>query len=270
MSDKESKTEEASPKKLRDAKKKGQVAKSGDLTSAVSFLIFTMIAAVLGQYVYVNGLRFLKNSLDVDYGVALSGSNVGTMFINNIIQLGYLVLPFAVIAIIIAIVVNLIQVGFIYTIEPIKPDFKRINPIEGFKNIFSQKSVFTLVKNIIKLILVFYMTYKNLSKSLNQILNSGNVGSEKLFGFIVDFVRALSFNIAIVMLALAVVDYIFQRREYKKNLKMSKQDIKDEFKEMEGNPQIKAARAQKQKQLAMSRMMSGIKTSTVVITEERR
>ena len=266
MADKESRTEEATPKKLRDARKKGEVAKSGDLSPAVSFIVFTMLISVLGQYTLSNSLLFLRKSLDVDFSVNISGANAGTMLVQAIMNYGYLILPFALIAMAIGIIVNLIQVGFIFTAEPLKPNFKKLNPIEGFKNIFSKKSMFTLVKNILKIALVFYMTYKNLSKSLMQILNSGNIGSEKLLWYMIDLIKDLSFNIAFIMLILAVIDYIVQRLDHKKKQKMSKQDIKDEFKEMEGNPQIKSARAQRQRELSMNRMMSSIKTSSVVIT----
>lgn len=266
MDDKETKTEEATPKRLRDAKKRGQIAKSGDLSSASSFLVFTMLTGILGQFILTNSVGYLRNSLSTDFGVILNKTNTGPMLIKSMINFGYLVFPFAIIAIVIGIVANLIQTGFIFTVEPLKPNFKKLNPIEGFKNIISKKAMFSLVKNILKLTLVFYMTYKNLSTSLVQIINSGNMGSEKLFYFMLDFVKDLSLNIAMVMLALAIVDYIFQRRDYKKDLRMSKQEIKDEFKEMEGSPQIKSARQQKQRQLAMSRMMSSVKTSTVVIT----
>lgn len=266
MDDKETKTEEATPKRLRDARKKGQVAKSGDVTAASSFLIFTILASVLGNFMLTNSIAYLRNSLSRDFGVVLNTTNTGPMLISSMIRFGFLLLPFALIAIAIGIIGNLIQTGFLFTLEPLKPNFKKLNPIEGFKNIFSKKAAFSLVKNILKLTLVFYMTYKNLSSSLVQILNSGDIGSEKLFYFMLKLIKDLSLNIAIIMLGLAIVDYIFQRRDYKKDLKMSKQEIKDEFKEMEGSPQIKSARQQKQRQLAMSRMMSSVKTSTVVIT----
>ena len=266
MEDRENKTEEATPKRLRDAKKKGQVAKSGDLNSAVSFFIFTVLIGALGQYILNNSLKFLKNSLYVDYGININLSNLKVIGINSILQFFILVSPIAIIAIISGVIINLIQTGFIFTTEPLKPDFKRLNPIEGFKNIFSKKAIFTLGKNLAKLILVFYLTYKNLSKSVMALINSGNLGTEKLFYFFIKFIKDLSLNIAIIMLILGIVDYVFERREYKKNLRMSKQEIKDEFKEMEGSPEIKAARQQRQRQIAMGRMMSNIKDGTVVVT----
>lgn len=266
MSDKHNKTEEATPKKLKDAKKRGQVAKSEDLSSAVSFLVFTMLTGVLGQYIFKKSLSYLRNSLAGNYKVTINMNNLWSIFSHNVVQYIVLFFPFATIGIVIGIVINLVQTGFLFTYEPIKPDFNKLNPIEGFKNIFSQKAMFKLIKNILKLILVFYMTYSNLQDSTRKIINSGNIGSEKLYFFVLDFTKELSMNIAIVMFCLAILDYIFEKREYKKNLRMSKDEVKDEYKEMEGNPEIKSARQQKQKQLAMSRMMSNIKTSTVVVT----
>ncbi|MEW8973749.1 MAG: flagellar biosynthesis protein FlhB [Tissierellaceae bacterium] len=266
MEDKENKTEEATPKRLRDAKKKGQVAKSGDLISAVSLFIFTILAGVLGQYVFTNGLKLLKNSLSIDYGINLSFTNLRPILINSVVQYFILFAPIAIIAMILGIIINLVQTGFIFTTDPLKPDFKRLNPIEGFKNIFSKKSMFTLGKNMAKLVLVFYMTYRNLSKSIVKLINSGDIGSSKLFYFFIDFIKDLSLNIAFVMLMLGIVDYVFERREYKKNLRMSKQELKDEYKEMEGNPEVKAARQQRQRQIAMGRMMTSIEDSTVVVT----
>ncbi|MPW24808.1 flagellar biosynthesis protein FlhB [Alkalibaculum sp. M08DMB] len=266
MADKASRTEEPTPKKLRDAKKKGQVAKSADLNASASFFLFVLLTGVLSPFILNNGIIFLRNSLSIDYSTNISGENVGAMLLNGILTFGYIILPFAIIAVIMGIAINLVQVGFLFTVHPLKPDIKKLNPIEGFKNIFSGKSLFTLVKNVLKLTLVFYMTYRNLTDSIVRIINAGDIGTPKLFQFIMDLVKDLSINIAIVMLALAVVDYVFQRRDHKKKLKMSKQDIKDEFKEMEGNPEMKAARQQRQRQIAMGRMMASIPTSTVVIT----
>lgn len=267
MEDKASKTEEATPKRLSDARKKGRVAKSPDLNSAASFFFFVMLMGLLGQYIYLNGRRYMENYFTMDMrNLDLTGGGLGSLFTNTIIQYGLMVLPFFAIGVVTALAVNLIQTGFLFSVEPLKPDLKKLNPIQGFKNLVSPKVGFNLVKNILKLILVSYITYKNLLKSSVQILNSGNIGTEKLFFFLLDFVKDLGFDIAIIMLALGVLDYVIQRWEYRKNLRMSIQDIKDEHKEMEGDPQIKSHRMQKQRQIAMSRMMQDIPGSTVVVT----
>lgn len=266
MSDKHSKTEEASPKRIRDARKKGQIPRSNELIPAISLLVFAMMAGLLGNYLFNNSFSFLKNSLSLNYSKEVNIDYIMTLFINNFLRASLLILPFAAISIALGIIINLVQTGFMITSEPLKPDLKKINPIEGFKNIFSKKVLFNLLKNVLKLSLVFYLAADNISEFFNQILNSGSIGTEKLFSFMSNFVKTLIVDIASIMLILAVVDYIFQRREFKKNLMMTKQEIKDEYKEMEGNPQIKSARQQKQRQMAMMRMMSDVPSATVVVT----
>src|SRR5690554_6453881 len=119
MEDKHSKTEEATPKRLRDAKKKGQVAKSQDLNAAVSFLIFLLFTTVLGQYLISNGYEFLTIALTRDFSTELSPSNSGTILLQAIIDFALAIVPFILIALVIAIGINLVQVGFISTTEPI-------------------------------------------------------------------------------------------------------------------------------------------------------
>lgn len=266
MSDKESKTEEATPKRIRDAKKKGQAPRSAELGPAVSLVLFTVTASLFGEFLLGNGLTFMKNSLSTNYSAAINSSFIRTSFINNLIKAFVMILPYGLLAMLIGVVVSIIQTGYSPTIETLKPDLNRINPVNGFKNIFSKKVVFGLGKNVLKLFLVFYLALNFLKVSANKIINSGGIGTEKLFFFLVEFVKDLVLDIAIVMLGLAIIDFIFQKREFKKNLRMTKQEIKDEYKEMEGNPQIKSARQQKQRQMAMSRMMASVPSSTVVVT----
>lgn len=267
MSDKDNKTEEATPKRLSDARKKGQIAKSQDLNATVSLLIFTMLAGLLGQYIYVNGIRYMENYFTMDLStIELSQSTAGTILIDNTISYGLLVFPFMIIAVAIGYIVNIVQTGFLFTSQPLKPDLKRLDPIQGFKNIVSAKAFFNLGKNLLKLILVFYIAYSNLRESAKEILNVGNIGTEKLFFFLMEFVKGLIFDIIVIMLVLGVLDYVMQKWDYKKNLRMSLQEIKDEYKEMEGDPQVKSARQAKQRQLAMGRMMEDIPSSTVVVT----
>lgn len=266
MSEKDNKTEDPTPKRLRDAKKKGQVAKSSDLNSASSLFVFTLLLGVIGNYLLKKSLEFIKSFLLIDYKININIDSAKLIFTQGAIRFFVIIIPIALVSMVLGIIINIIQVGFLFTKEPLKPDFKKLNPIQGFKNIFSKKSLFTLVKNLLKLFLVFYLSFKNLSSSVGRIINSGNVGTEKLFFYFIDFIKDLSINIAIIMFILAIVDYVFERKEHRKNLKMSKQEIIDEFKEMEGDPQVKGQRRQRQRELAMGRMMQDLETSTVVVT----
>lgn len=266
MEDRENRTEEATPKRLREAREKGQVAKSADINAAVSFFVFTLLASSLSQYTFNNALNYLGRSLGRNYQTILSRDNVGKILISHSIEFFLFILPFFALVLFLGIGVNLAQVGFLFTTDTLKPNFKKLNPIEGFKNLFSKKSAFTLVKNMAKLIIVIYITYRNLKGSINAIVNSSNLGTRRLFPFFVDFARDIIFNIAIIMLLLAALDFVIERLDHRKNLRMTKQEVKDEFKEMEGSPEVKSARMRRQRELAMSRMMAGIESSTVVVT----
>lgn len=266
MEDKASKTEDATPKKLQDAKKKGQVAKSGDLNGAGSFFMFTLLLGGLGNHLFQNGYAYIRSSLSRTPPELVTESFLRNIFLDDLIQAILILLPFFALAMVVGVITNLVQVGFIFTTETLKPNIKKLNPLEGFKNMFSKKTFLTLIKNLLKLVFVFYLTYKTLTTEFVKILNTGNIGTEDIFPFFIDFVKTVSMDIAIIIFLLGIMDYILERQEWKKNLKMSKQDIKDEYKQMEGDPHIKGKRQQRQREISMGRMMEDMKDSTVVIT----
>lgn len=263
MSD-ENKTEDATPKRMRDAREKGQIAKSADLNAATSLLVFTLLLGTIFTYILQNALLLFNKLFAISNNY--ENFNPSQLFMTSITHYFIMFLPVALVAMVVGVVSNLIQVGFLFTTDPLKPDFKKLNPIEGFKNIFSKKALFTLVKNLAKLILVFYMAFSNISNSLNKLLNSGNIATEQLLFFFLDFVKEVSLDIAAIMFVLAVVDYTYERYDHKKNMRMSQQEIKDEYKEMEGSPEIKSARQQRQRELAMGRMMENVEDATAVVT----
>jgi flagellar biosynthesis protein FlhB len=266
VEDKHSKTEQATPKRLSDSKKKGQVAKSADFNSAVSFLVFALFLGALGQHLFSNSMEFMRAMLQADFVKDMSAGDAGGILMKSVESILMIFLPFGLLAVVLGVVTNIIQVGFIFTAEPLKPDFKRLNPVEGFKNIFSAKSMFKLVKSLLKLIIVSLVAYQGLKKIIMKIINSGQMGIENIFTFFISIVSTISINIAALMIVLGVVDFIFQRREFKKNLMMTKQEVKEEYKQMEGDPKVKAARQQRQRQLSMNRTMQNVEEATVVIT----
>ncbi|MFH5834841.1 flagellar biosynthesis protein FlhB [Proteiniclasticum sp. C24MP] len=264
--DKHSKTEEATPKRLRDSRKKGQVSKSQDLVSSVSFLVFALLLGSLGNYLLQNSVEFMSLALTYHVEEGLTPSFAGNLLVEYVMKILLIFFPFGLIAVFVGVVVNVIQVGFLFTLQPLKPDFKRLNPVEGMKNIFSKKALFNLFKSLMKLLIVGYLTYTGLQKVMVPIMNLGGVGVEKIFTFFMDTVRTLSIGIASFMIILGVLDFIFQKKDYKKNLMMTKQEIKDEYKQMEGDPKIKSKRQQKQREMSMARTMQGVEASTVIIT----
>lgn len=266
MEDKHSKTEEATPKKISDSKKKGHAPKSADFNSALSSLVFAMLLGSLGQHLFSRSLETLRASLKTGFGASLSVGETRLVLFQSIARFLIIFLPFGLLAVILGIVSNLVQVGFIFSWEPIKPDFKKLNPLEGFKNIFSMKSLFNMAKSILKLVLVSWITYQDLMKVLVQITNAGQMGIEKLYPFFFEIIKTLSLSIARIMIVLGIIDFVVQKREFKKNLRMTKEEIKTEYKQMEGDPKIKSARQQKQREMSRRRTLKNVEQASVIIT----
>lgn len=265
MFEKDGKTEKPTAKKLKDARKKGDVVKSPELISAVSFLIFSIFFIPLWEYVIRECEGLLKSYFSIQYDPQYLENNLRAIGIQNIIKLFLIIAPFLVIGFFSAWLSNLVQVGFLFTSKPFKPDFKKLNPVSGFKNLFNKKALFTLVKNMGKLALIFFLTLKEIKVVLVDFFNSASVGIEVLPTFILMFLKSLSLKIALILFVLGILDYGVQWLEFRKKLKMTKQEVKEEFKQQEGDQQVKAQRKGMYQQM-MSGMMSQVKDATVILT----
>lgn len=264
MSDKDGKTEKPTPKKLKDARKKGQIAKSQDLSSAISFGLFALLSAMIATYVFQYSLVYLKNALSRPIDLYGFANNLPQLGFQSIIAMFILASPFLLIAFFSGVVGNMAQVGFHFSWDSIKPDFKRLNPIEGAKNILSKKTVVGLIKNLAKLGLVGWITFNALEKNLPLLFQAGNAGMERLFFLAVTLMRDLAINLAIFLGIVGIADYAFQVYDHRKNLSMSKQEIKEEYKDMEGDQQIKSQRKQRHRDLVNGNM-ADVKDAAAVI-----
>lgn len=165
-----------------------------------------------------------------------------------------------------AIVINIAQVGFLFTGEPITPKLEKINPAEGFKRIFSRRSVESLVRDIIKIVIVGWIGYTALKSQLPHILEM----TDYSIGQIVSFVGSLMFSVAMKILIgyviIAIIDYAFQRWDYERSMMMTRQEIREELKQTEGDPLLRARIRTVQREIARRRMMEEVPKATVVIT----
>ncbi|MBM7869403.1 flagellar biosynthetic protein FliR/FlhB [Clostridium pascui] len=260
------KTEEATPHKLNEAKKKGQVAKSKEASLALTLLACTLIITALGNYI-VEGLKdtiihFFTNFLEME----LSYNNLFYITFVTLTRVAMIVLPVMIPIMIMGIAANLMQTGIMFTKEPIKPDLKKLNPISGIKRMFSVRTLVELVKDVLLITVVGYIGYKFIVGNYTKILNLYNLRFSVLIEAIKELIQSIFFKVTLVLVALALADYIFQRRQFKKDMRMTKQEIKEEFKQQEGDPQVKGKIKQKQREMAMSRMMQSIPDASVVVT----
>ncbi|KAF0195862.1 MAG: flagellar biosynthetic protein FlhB [Bacillota bacterium] len=260
------KTEQASPKRLSDARSKGQVAKSMDLVAAIGFFGTVMIFAAVSGDIITNSINYLTQSMaQLSQANSFEGS-YGLLFINAMTSFAGLVWPMLVAAMGLGVLANVAQVGFLASLEPLQPSFSRLDPIEGVKRMFSMKALFDLLKAFLKLALVGYAAYLGIRGEIATLLLVGY--TEGLGALVVagSVLMRVAVRVGVVYLVIGIADFMFQRYEHSKNMKMSKHEVKEEHKQVEGDPQIKARQRERQRTLATRRMFSEIPTATVVIT----
>ncbi|MCX7885533.1 MAG: flagellar biosynthesis protein FlhB [Caloramator sp.] len=260
------KTEEPSHKKLQEAKKKGQTAKSVDLNSALILLGIGIILSVMGEFYYNNGRLFIIDSFNHVTKQDLNIESVTAFFIYNLKNILIATLPIALTVMILGIIGNLAQTGIILTSEGLKFKFERLNPLEGFKKFFNKRTYFELIKSISKILVIGYVVFKFIKSKLNVILKTSDLNPLGIYPFVKNLIDAQIARLIIMLFIIGITDYIFQKRQFKKDMMMTKQEVKEEMKQSEGDPQIKSRIKQKQRELAMRRMMHEVPKATVVVT----
>lgn len=263
------KTEEATPKKLSDARKEGQVAKSQELSTAVMLLaLFAILKFTVG---YI-GTSFLKcyyrtyQAIDV-YAVEDFTPSIATAFLRKgLVDVLLICLPVFIVAVVAAFTVSIAQVKWEVTAKPLKPKLSKFNPIKGFKKIFSKDKVFELIKSVIKIALIFYVAYSDLKEAASAVVALYDFSLEQAVVYIGEFVINLGVKISAIYLMVGLADYIYQKIKFKKDLRMSKQEVKDEYKNQEGDPQVKGRIKSKMREASQRRMMQKLPEADVVIT----
>lgn len=260
------KTEKATPKKRQEARKKGQVAKSSDVNTALMLLFFFIFLWLIGGFIGNKTYLFLQYMLQEFLLFNLTAENVHSLFLAITTQAVIIAAPIMLITMVAALVSNYMQVGFLYAPEAIQMKLSKLNPIEGFKRIYSVRALVELIKSLLKICLVGIVAFTILWQSVDQILFLGLIPVTDSLVFISNLSIKMGLAVAILLIFLAGLDYMYQRYDFEKNIRMSKQDIKDEYKKTEGDPLIKSKIKQKQKQMAMQRMMQEVPKADVVIT----
>lgn len=266
------KTEPATAKKLEDARKEGNVAKSKDLVTAVSLVAtFVILKAVIGNigeglmgtYKNVYGRISTLGNPGAD---EITNNAVMTLFKDVIIDVFITVLPIFAVAFVISFVGDLVQVKWKVTSKPMQPKFSKINPLKGFKRIFSLQAVVNLVKSLALIGIIMFVVFQTIVDKKGVLLNLYEVSLMEALGVIGDLVLDLGIKISVIYLIVGIGDYVYQKMKFKNDMMMTKQEVKDEFKNSEGDPQIKGKIRQKMRQASMRRMMQELPTADVVIT----
>ena len=259
------KTEEPTAKRKADARKKGQVGRSQEISAAFVLLAGFLAMKVLGSSIYeeiVNYTVYIFGHLNQD----MNTESVTQIFLGVMEVLARTALPIMLIIMIVGVAINIAQVGIAFTTEPLEFKLDNLNPITGFGRIFSKRSLVELVKSVLKIIIIGFFIYHYLADEVLQmpklIYLDLHASMERISKIIMD----LAFEICGVFLILAVLDFGYQKWQTLQDLKMSKEDVKEEMKQSEGDPQIKGKIRQKQRQMAMQRMMQEVPKADVIVT----
>ncbi|WP_414859269.1 flagellar biosynthesis protein FlhB [Paenibacillus haidiansis] len=260
------KTEKATPKKRQDARKKGQVAKSQEVPGALILLGSFMCLMAFGGYIKDRLVSLFSDVFYHRLTMEVTQENVMIMLGDYAVQILLLLAPVFLVVVVIGIVANYGQIGFLLTGEPLKMKLNKLNPIQGFKKIFSMHALVEFLKSVLKLSIIGYLVYSTIWGAKKYIASLGLIPVEQAFQFTSQLTMNMGLKIAAALLVLAAMDYMYQRYEHEKNLKMSKQDIKDEYKKMEGDPLIKGKIRERQRRMAIQRMMQEVPKADVIIT----
>ena len=263
------KTEEPTAKKLKDAREEGQVAKSQDIIVAFSLLGLFLTLKVMVGYI---GESFMGSYKEV-YG--LMADIVKEPFTKNIassvmrfgiVRILLIAAPIYAVAVLVAFVTNIYQVKWAPTTKPLMPKFSKLNPISGFKRIFSMDKVVELLKSVAKIGIITYIVYDALKDEWGLLRSLYDIDLVSAIGLIGDTVISLGIKISVFFVGIALIDYLYQKYKFKEDMKMTKQEVKDEYKQSEGDPHVKGQIKQKMREAARRRMMQELPKADVVIT----
>lgn len=265
------KTEPATQKKLNDARKEGQVCKSKELDQAATLVVLFLLLRVFMSFLGQNFLQVFKDVYTKIPETVHTKGQMDTVAVMSYFQHSALialklVAPFFIAGVGIALIINILQVKWQISTKPLKPKFDKFNPINGFKRMFSKDSLFELVKSIAKIILIAIIAYVTLKDRINEIFLLYNITLNQALAEIGSLVIDVGFRISLVYCIIGAVDYIYQKHKFGEDMKMTKQEVKDEMKNSEGDPQIKGKQRQRMQEASRRRMMQDVPQADVVIT----
>jgi flagellar biosynthetic protein FlhB len=259
------KTEEPTPHKLQEARKKGQISKSKDLTAACLVMISFFTLKGAGTFIWGNMVNFSYEVYEY-IPLEITVSVAGYLLMNTMWLILKCLFPLFLANMLVALIVESVQVGFLLSFEPLMPKLEKLNPIEGMKKFFSLKQYVELLKSIVKMIAVIGLLYLAIKEEFFMVVIAQQLTLWQVMAFTGDIVMKVVVRVGILYLFIALLDYFYQRYEYIKGMKMSKKEIKDEYKRLEGDPLIKQRQRDAQRQMSQSRQMGAVPSADVVVT----
>ena len=266
------KTEPATAKKLREAREDGKVVKRKELTAAFDLIILFLVLKIFVSFV---GNRLMNSFVDI-YGripdfvrenaVDVTEKSVAALMSDALIQILIVCVPFFAFGFVVTALISVIQVVWKVTGKPLQPKFDKFNPINGFKRIFSKDSIFELVKSILKIFVIVYVAYTSIRGHAQDIFILYEIPLMQAIMLCGTVIINAGLKISLVYLVIGLADFIYLKYRFNEDMKMTKQEVKDEFKNTEGNPEIKGRQRQRMREASRRRMMQDVPKADVVIT----
>ena len=266
------KTEEPTAKKLDDARKEGQVAKSREIGNGLGLLaLFLVLKLWTGQI----GINFMETftlvynripTITKLLGGVAPENEMIILLRHSILQIIIIIAPIFIVGFIVALLSDLFQVKWRPTSKPLMPKFSKLNPIKGFQKIFSTNSIIELIKSLAKIFIIGYISYNYLKDEVSTIFLFYDMDMMQVLLQLLKIVTDLGIRISAIYMIFAFADYLYQKWKFKEDMKMTKQEVKEEYKNQEGDPQIKGKIRQKMMEASRRRMMQALPQADVVIT----
>ncbi|MBM7623505.1 flagellar biosynthesis protein FlhB [Sporohalobacter salinus] len=262
----EEKTEDPTPKRRKEAREEGQVAQSQELSMAFTLLFSFIMLFFLMDNILYESMQFMDKYFTDYMTMTLNNQTFHTLLLEIAKFIFQLVSPIMFVVALVGVVVGLLQTGFLFTPTSLQPDPSKLNPVSGFKQIFSKQTAAEFLKSILKISIVGIIAYFTIKGNLPKLITLSKVGVHQVVALIGNIVYSLAIKISLILILLGIIDFIYQKWEHEQQLKMTKQEVKEEKKQTDGNPEIKKRQKEKQQEMAMNRMMESVPEADVVIT----
>ena len=260
------KTEQATPKRREEARRKGQVARSNELSSVAILGSGLLTLSALGPYMFEQFRRFMTDLFTNGFAIRLDALNLRMYAFTWAVQYGLIVGPLIVLLVVAALLINYAQVGVLFSSEALTPKLDRLNPLPGLKRIVSSKGLVELVKGLFKVAAVAWVAYWTIHGEVDHLLGFVDMSVGQIFSLCGGVILKLGFRVVLLLLAMAILDYAFQRWDYEKSLRMTKQEVREELKQQEGDPMVRARTRSLQREISRRRMMADVGQADVVVT----
>jgi flagellar biosynthetic protein FlhB len=262
----EDKTEAPTEKRRQEARDKGNVPKSTDLTSALVLIGSLLLLKFFGPWMFHRMVAHFQEMFALISHPQSDYSFAAGLIVKAILTLCIICWPVCLGILVVGVFSNIIQVGILFTLQPLAPKLEKINPLSGAKRLFSLRSFVELLKNIFKLTIIGFVAFVTVQGAFDKFVGLGDTSVGAILVFMLSLSFTIILRIALILLAMALFDFFYQRYETERGLKMTKQEIKEEHRQSEGDPQIKARVRSLQREMARRRMMQEVPKATVVVT----